>query len=142
MRSARDWNATGGGCGRAVNAFLGLRSNLPALSTDPGPFGHCSRRVRACSRTGWCGRRLGRFALPLLPAAGTIPCVPKARRTSAVLTGLAFAAGWAYRQAFPRTACPRCGNRAWRRLGGGLKQCRACSYKFYAQLPASKPHGS
>ena len=29
-------------------------------------------------------------------------------KTGAVITGVAFLAGWVYRQAFPKTACPKC----------------------------------
>jgi ribosomal protein L37AE/L43A len=64
--------------------------------------------------------------------------MPKALRTGAVLAGVAFLAGWAYRQAFPKTACPKCGNRKWKRIGGGLKACQTCGHKFFAQLPESK----
>jgi ribosomal protein L37AE/L43A len=64
------------------------------------------------------------------------------RRAAVVLSAAAFIAGWVYRQAFPKVICPRCGSNAWRRVGGGIKQCRACSWKFFAQLPAPKnPNG-
>ena len=61
--------------------------------------------------------------------------MPKSFRVSVVLAGAAFMAGWAYRQAFPKILCPKCGSRSWRRLGGGLKQCRDCSWKFFMHLP-------
>lgn len=60
-------------------------------------------------------------------------------KAGAVMAGFASMAGWVYRQAFPKTDCPKCGSGQWKRLGGGLKQCQACSHKFFAQLPASKP---
>jgi ribosomal protein L37AE/L43A len=58
-------------------------------------------------------------------------------RLGAVMTGAAFAAGWIYRRAFPKIACPKCGSGSWRRLGGGLKQCRDCSWKFFMDLPGA-----
>jgi DNA-directed RNA polymerase subunit RPC12/RpoP len=64
--------------------------------------------------------------------------MPKAFRTSAVLAGAAFATGWLFRQVFPKISCPNCGSGSWRRLGGGLKQCRACNHKFFMQLPEAK----
>jgi ribosomal protein L37AE/L43A len=66
---------------------------------------------------------------------------PMARglKTGAVIAGVAFVAGWVYRQAFPKTHCPKCDSGKWNRLGGGLKQCHACGHKFFARLPASSP---
>jgi hypothetical protein len=61
--------------------------------------------------------------------------MPKVFRTGAVLAGAAFMAGWMYRQAFPKIVCPKCASRSWKRLGGGLKQCQDCSWKFFMQLP-------
>lgn len=61
--------------------------------------------------------------------------MPKLVRTGALLAGAAFAAGWAYRAFVPKVACPKCGSHTWRRMGGGLKQCRACEYKFFMALP-------
>jgi ribosomal protein L37AE/L43A len=58
----------------------------------------------------------------------------KSFRGRVVLVGAVVAAGWAFRRAFPRIVCPNCGNKAWKRLGGGLKECKGCSYKFFAQL--------
>jgi ribosomal protein L37AE/L43A len=68
--------------------------------------------------------------------------MPKALRAGVVLAGAAFMAGWMYRQAFPKIVCPKCGSRAWRRLGGGLKECRDCSWKFFMQLPGATPKSS
>jgi transposase-like protein len=56
-------------------------------------------------------------------------------RARAVLAGAAFAAGWAFRAAFPKVTCPGCGSGKWKRMGGGLKQCRDCDYKFFMHLP-------
>jgi hypothetical protein len=58
-------------------------------------------------------------------------------RAGAVLTAAAFLTGWLYRQAFPKVVCPQCGSGSWRRLGGGLKECRDCSWKFF--MPLSPP---
>jgi ribosomal protein L37AE/L43A len=63
----------------------------------------------------------------------------KAFRASVVLAGAAFMVGWMYRQAFPTIVCPKCGGRSWRRMGGGLKQCRDCAWKFFMQLPGTTP---
>jgi DNA-directed RNA polymerase subunit RPC12/RpoP len=63
-------------------------------------------------------------------------------RVSAVLAGAAFVAGWVYRRAFPKIVCPKCGSQSWRRLGGGLKECRDCSWKFFMQLPGPPAPGS
>jgi hypothetical protein len=59
-------------------------------------------------------------------------------KPGALLSVAAFTAGWLYRQAFPKVVCPRCGSDAWRRMGGGLKECRRCSWKFFSQLPAAQ----
>jgi transposase-like protein len=63
----------------------------------------------------------------------------KVFRASVLLAGAAFAAGWMYRLAFPRIVCPQCGSGSWKRMGGGLKQCRDCSWKFFMQLPDTPP---
>lgn len=68
--------------------------------------------------------------------------MPKASRAGVALQGAAFMAGWAYRAVFPKVACPKCGSGKWRRMGGGLKQCRACSFKFFAQLPEAENKGN
>lgn len=65
----------------------------------------------------------------------------RASRTGAVLTGVAFLAGWVFQQAFPKNACPKCDSGKWARLGGGLKQCTACGHKYFARLPAVKRPG-
>ena len=62
----------------------------------------------------------------------------KGVRVSVVVAGLALTAGWAFRRAFPPMSCPRCGSRAWKRLGGGLKRCTRCSHSFFAKLEKSK----
>ena len=59
-------------------------------------------------------------------------------RPGVVFAAAAFAAGWAFRATFPKITCPSCGSGAWKRMGGGLKQCRDCSYKFFMPLPAPK----
>ena len=64
--------------------------------------------------------------------------MPRMVRAGVVLGAAAFVAGWAFRAAFPKVTCPSCGSGSWRRMGGGLKQCRACSYKFFMTLPAPK----
>jgi ribosomal protein L37AE/L43A len=64
--------------------------------------------------------------------------MPRASRAAALIAGTAFMAGWAYRALVPKVACPKCGSPKWRRLGGGLKQCSACSWKFFMQLPDPK----
>jgi DNA-directed RNA polymerase subunit RPC12/RpoP len=61
--------------------------------------------------------------------------MPRTLRAGAALAGAAFVVGWLYRQAFPKIVCPKCGSRTWKRLGGGLKECRECSWKFFMQLP-------
>jgi ribosomal protein L37AE/L43A len=58
-------------------------------------------------------------------------------RPGVMLAGAAFMAGWLYRKAFPKILCPKCGSEFWRRIGGGLKQCRDCAWKFYTQLPTT-----
>jgi ribosomal protein L37AE/L43A len=65
--------------------------------------------------------------------------MPKAFRAGVVLAGAAFVAGWLYRQAVPAIVCPKCGSRAWKRVGGGLKQCQDCSWKFFMQVAEPKP---
>jgi ribosomal protein L37AE/L43A len=64
--------------------------------------------------------------------------MPRRFRVGLVAAGAAFAAGWAYRAVFPKVTCPGCGSARWKRLGGGLKQCRECSYKFFMPLPDPK----
>ena len=64
--------------------------------------------------------------------------MPRMVRAGVVLGAAAFVAGWAFRIAFPRVTCPKCGSGSWRRMGGGLKECRDCSYKFFMTLPAPK----
>jgi ribosomal protein L37AE/L43A len=67
----------------------------------------------------------------------------KAFRPTVVLAAAAYLAGWVYRKAFPKIVCPKCGSPAWRRIGGGgLKQCRDCSWKFFTQLPTTSLKGS
>ena len=65
--------------------------------------------------------------------------IMKGVRVSVVVAGLALTAGWAFRWAFPPMSCPRCGSRAWKRLGGGLKRCTRCSHSFFAKLENPKP---
>jgi transposase-like protein len=60
-------------------------------------------------------------------------------KTGAAIAGFAFLAGWVYRQAFPKTVCPKCDSGKWKRVTGGLKQCKDCGHKFFARLPASSP---
>jgi ribosomal protein L37AE/L43A len=67
--------------------------------------------------------------------------VPKVFRTGAVLARAAFMAGWAYRAFIPKVSCPKCGGPKWARMGGGLKQCRACGHKFFMQLPDATTPG-
>ena len=68
--------------------------------------------------------------------------MPRKIRAGVLLTGAAFAAGWAYRAFVPKVACPKCGSSEWRRMGGGLKQCQACEYKFFMELPETKRPGN
>jgi transposase-like protein len=58
----------------------------------------------------------------------------KAVKAGVVLAVAAFSTGWIFRQVFPKIVCPTCGSGSWKRLGGGLKQCRACNHKFFIQL--------
>ena len=62
----------------------------------------------------------------------------KVFRPGVLAAGAAFAAGWMFRAVFPKISCPNCGSGSWQRLGSGLKQCRACRYKFFMPLPAPK----
>jgi NADH pyrophosphatase NudC (nudix superfamily) len=68
--------------------------------------------------------------------------MPRSFRPGVVLSGAAFMAGWLYRKAFPKIVCPKCGSESWRRIGGGLKQCRECLWKFYAHVPPAPLKGS
>ena len=52
------------------------------------------------------------------------------------VAGVAVAARWAFRRAFPETTCPKCTSGKWKRLGGGLKRCERCGYSFFATIPA------
>jgi DNA-directed RNA polymerase subunit RPC12/RpoP len=65
--------------------------------------------------------------------------MPKVFRAGVVLAGAAFVFGWMYRQAVPAIVCPKCGSRSWKRMGGGLKQCQDCSWKFFMPLTEPKP---
>jgi ribosomal protein L37AE/L43A len=58
-------------------------------------------------------------------------------RLAVMLASTAFAAGWLYRKAFPKVVCPKCGSDTWKRISGGLKQCRDCAWKFYTHLPVA-----
>jgi transposase-like protein len=68
--------------------------------------------------------------------------MPRMIRTGVLLTGAAFAAGWAYRAFVPKVECPKCRSGKWSRLGGGLKRCRDCGWKFFMELPEAKRPGS
>ena len=68
--------------------------------------------------------------------------MPRMIRAGVLLTGAAFAAGWAYRAFVPRVECPKCRSAKWRRMGGGLKRCRDCDWKFFMELPEAKRPGS
>jgi transposase-like protein len=60
--------------------------------------------------------------------------MPRSFRPGVVFLGAAFMAGWLYRKVFPKIVCPKCGSESWRRIGGGLKECRECSWKFLYAL--------
>jgi ribosomal protein L37AE/L43A len=68
--------------------------------------------------------------------------MPKTLRLSVVITGAALMAGWMYHQAFPKIVCPQCGSRSWKRVGGGLKQCQNCSWKFFMPLSGKSTRGN